>query len=148
VDNSYGVAGRSTPVLRRSLFDEYYKKRVSKRCGSNEVTCGGGVFSEHLAHFDVCNSLVDWMQSSTSGVQWEPRAYCITKHPLGQCCISWADPVSSVLQGGLASAARKVLDRCRRDADGYSQVVGLTRDTLLGDTCTTQCLSNRPSGCK
>ncbi|KAH7398255.1 hypothetical protein BKA66DRAFT_437334 [Pyrenochaeta sp. MPI-SDFR-AT-0127] len=137
----YGNAEPSTPFSRRSIFDDYDNKRVAKRCGRGEVQCS----NDYRANPMVCNELARWMETSWWGVKWEPRAYCNDKPGYGQCCISWADPISGALQSHLASAAYAVLGLC---TDFWGDVSGLTRDTQLGNRCTTQCLSNRPKGCR
>ncbi|KAJ7615956.1 hypothetical protein FB45DRAFT_680231, partial [Roridomyces roridus] len=70
-----------------------------------------------------------------------PRSICQTVNG-NQCCVSWANAVSGLIQLDLVSAANDVLNDC-----GGNDISGLTRNTNLNGICTTQCLSNRPSGC-
>ncbi|KAF4460463.1 hypothetical protein FALBO_12754 [Fusarium albosuccineum] len=114
---------------------------LSKRCGSSTVSC----FGSHRADAWVCNQLTYQVERSTTQLQQSPRSICMTISGK-QCCISWANVVSSGQEKDLANAAYKVLGDCNIWNDGT--VSGLTRDTQIGNTCTTQCLSDRADGCE
>ncbi|KAF9930897.1 hypothetical protein FBU30_011095 [Linnemannia zychae] len=58
-------------------------------------------------------------------------------------CTSWSIAVSGGRFGYLVSAERSIETTCGTTW-GTS---GLSRDTLIGGTCLTQCLSDRPDGC-
>ncbi|KAJ4390440.1 hypothetical protein N0V85_007222 [Neurospora sp. IMI 360204] len=122
----------STPITARSPLSP----ELHKRCGSNAVTCSGS----HKAYAPVCTNLINNL--STQSIPQSPRSVCLTQGG-NQCCISWANVVQDAQFWYLQSAASKALNGCVSN----SYVSGLTRDTLIGNTCTTQCLSDRASGC-
>ncbi|KAH7635554.1 hypothetical protein SMAC4_13726 [Sordaria macrospora] len=122
----------STPIAARSPVSA----DLDKRCGSNLQTCSGS----HRAYAPVCNNLINSL--SGQSIPQSPRSVCLSQGG-DQCCISWANVVRDAQFYYLQNAARKVLNGC---VSG-NWVSGLTRDTLIGNTCTTQCLSNRPNGC-
>ncbi|KAJ7795114.1 hypothetical protein B0H14DRAFT_2920986 [Mycena olivaceomarginata] len=117
-----------------------YPDGASKRaCGNNAVTCSGS----HTADVNSCRQLISSL-SSNGGQAWgvpSPRSICTTQNG-NQCCVSWADAVSGLTQGNLVNAAQAVLNDC-----AGSTVSGLSRDTNLNGVCTTECLSNRATGC-
>ncbi|KAJ8115731.1 hypothetical protein ONZ43_g4603 [Nemania bipapillata] len=126
----YGDAKRDVTIARDTdLF---------KRCGTNQLTCDNA----HLADRNACNSLVNDLRGSGAALPGSPRSICGT-YSGSQCCVSWANPVSGAVRDNLVSAAQKALDGCQ----GNTGVSGKTSDTLIGQTCTSQCLSNRASGC-
>ncbi|KAF9773842.1 hypothetical protein IL306_008249 [Fusarium sp. DS 682] len=113
---------------------------LSKRCGSNQVSC----FGSHRAPIWVCTDLLYQMERSSTQLRQSPRSICKTTSGK-QCCISWAKAVSGGKEDNLSPAGYKVASECNW---GDNTVSGLTRDTQIGNTCTTQCLSNRPDGCE
>jgi hypothetical protein len=106
-------------------------------CGSNQVIChdSNQVFDSYC--YDVLSAL---QSQSNQQVPVSPRSFCVNG-----CCVSWANDANGLLYGDLIPAAESVLANCVQSDSGY--VSGLTRDTLLAGTCTTQCLSDRPQGC-
>ncbi|KAF8144969.1 hypothetical protein K438DRAFT_1735693 [Mycena galopus ATCC 62051] len=119
--------------------DGAFERAVEKRqCGGNAVTCSGS----HTADVNSCRQLISSLSSSAgSGLGTSPRSLCVTQSG-NQCCVSWADAVSGLVQGDLVNAAVAVFNDC-----AGSTVSGLSRDTNLNGVCTTECLSNRPTGC-
>ncbi|KAK3344563.1 hypothetical protein B0H65DRAFT_508453 [Neurospora tetraspora] len=122
----------STPITARSPVSP----ELHKRCGSNTVTCSGS----HKAYQPVCINLINSLSSQS--IPQSPRSVCLSQGG-NQCCISWANVVQDAQFWYLQSAAWKALNGCVSN----NHVSGLTRDTLIGNTCTTQCLSDRASGC-
>ncbi|KAF8183557.1 hypothetical protein K438DRAFT_1599517 [Mycena galopus ATCC 62051] len=111
---------------------------LEKRCGGNAITCSGS----HTADVNSCRQLISSLQSNSGqGVGTSPRSICVTQNG-NQCCISWANAVSGLTQGNLVNAAQQILNDC-----AGSTVSGLSRDTNLNGVCTTECLSNRATGC-
>jgi hypothetical protein len=109
-----------------------------RRCGSNSLTCDNA----HEANRNACISLVNDLRGSSAQLPGSPRSICGT-YSGSQCCVSWHNPVSNAERRNLVDAAQKAIDGCRAD----SGVSGKTSDTLIGSTCTDQCLSNRATGC-
>ncbi|RPB25476.1 hypothetical protein L211DRAFT_783095 [Terfezia boudieri ATCC MYA-4762] len=112
---------------------------TKKACGDNIVTCSGSRQASTIS----CRVLLNTLKSSGGNtVPRSPRAVCLSQSG-NQCCTSWAKEMSNPLYfRNLAPAVEKIINNC---AGG--NVSGLTRDTNLAGTCTTQCLSNRPNGC-
>ncbi|KAJ7754727.1 hypothetical protein B0H14DRAFT_3166462 [Mycena olivaceomarginata] len=117
-----------------------------RQCGNNAVTCSGS----HTADVNSCRQLISSLSSNggqgvgketDTGQKRPPRSICTTQNG-NQCCVSWADAVSGLTQGNLVNAAQAVLNDC-----AGSTVSGLSRDTNLNGVCTTECLSNRATGC-
>ncbi|KAK3392214.1 hypothetical protein B0T20DRAFT_360471 [Sordaria brevicollis] len=128
-------ADTEQPVDRRSVSAPL-SQDLHKRCGSNTLTCSGS----HRAYSPVCSNLINSL--SGQSIPQSPRSVCLSQGG-NQCCISWANVVQDAQFYYLQSAAWKALNGCVSN----SYVSGLTRDTLIGNTCTTQCLSDRASGC-
>ncbi|KAF9919526.1 hypothetical protein FBU30_010912 [Linnemannia zychae] len=112
---------------------------LSKRCGENHVTCYGS----HRGHF--CDTLINILaKNKESRIPDSPRAVCYRVEKFGQqCCTSWSAPIYGYY-GYLINAARSIFSQCT-DGSGTS---GLSRDTLIGQNCVTQCLSSRLDGFK
>ncbi|KAL2024977.1 hypothetical protein VTK56DRAFT_3676 [Thermocarpiscus australiensis] len=110
-----------------------------RQCGAYNVLCG----PIHFANSGVCNLLILHITSiGDTGIPYSPRSVCITTAG-GKCCVSWAHPVSDAIKSSLIPAAKDVLSTC----DQGGVVSGQSRNTIIGQTCTTQCLSNRATGC-
>jgi len=126
----YGLANEAPP----SPF------LTKKACGDNKVDCD----SRHQASTRICGLL--WRTLVSSGgraVPRSPRAVCLSQRG-EQCCTSWAREVPRPLfYRDLAPAVQKISTSC-----AGNRVSGLSRDTNLAGTCTTQCLSNRADGCR
>ncbi|KAF7317784.1 hypothetical protein MKEN_00866200 [Mycena kentingensis (nom. inval.)] len=129
----WGIPEDGTVVAARD--PEALEKR---QCGTNNVTCSG----DHTADRNACNQLVSSLSANSGqGVGTSPRSICQTVNG-NQCCVSWANPVNGLTQGNLVPGAQAVLNGC-----GGNSISGLTRNTNLNGICTTQCLSNRATGC-
>ncbi|KAH7128723.1 hypothetical protein B0J11DRAFT_578901 [Dendryphion nanum] len=132
-----------------SLAAEVGNGRLAKRCGSNRVECHG----TNAANFFPCQELINILRTQTIDVPRDIQDICHTDSQiLRRCCVSWAHPVRvNVDRSALWPAASSVLNRCTFETEAVSPgkwVSGLTRDTLIGNTCTTQCLSISPSSCR
>ncbi|KAK3398812.1 hypothetical protein B0T20DRAFT_218517 [Sordaria brevicollis] len=112
---------------------------LSRRCGSNRTQC----FNDNQAAASSCEALINGLLNSSNNLPVSPRSVCATLAG-NRCCTSWANNLSGAKYYYLQSAASAILRNCRGSA-GF--VSGKSYDTLLGSTCTTQCLSNRPDGC-
>ena len=118
--------------------------RRRQNCGSNDVSCSG----DHRGDVGTCQALVLAINNDGKGSDTIPpfsQSICIQ---LGEdaCCIGWSEVIQeTAVYRDLVSAADAVLASC----SSGSGVSGLTRNTQLGSsTCMTQCLSDRPTGCK
>ncbi|KAF7555893.1 hypothetical protein G7Z17_g1822 [Cylindrodendrum hubeiense] len=142
VDDGEGILtfyGDADPVA--AALSKREESELSKRCGSNSLSC----YSGHRANAWTCSQLIYQVEKSSTQLKQSPRSICKTVSGK-QCCISWARAVSSGQEKNLASAGYRVLEGCNVWNDGT--VSGLTRDTQIGNTCTTQCLSDRADGCE
>ncbi|KAJ6528447.1 hypothetical protein B0H19DRAFT_969072 [Mycena capillaripes] len=111
---------------------------LEKRCGTNDITCSGS----HAADVNSCSQLISSLRNHAGqGVGTSPRSICISQNG-NQCCVSWANPVSGLTQNDLVNAAQKIFNDC-----GGNTKSGLSRNTNLNGVCTTECLSDRPTGC-
>ncbi|KAI0411426.1 hypothetical protein F5X98DRAFT_380739 [Xylaria grammica] len=128
----YGDAAKSHSEVPARGLD------LLPRCGSNQLVCD----DQHLADRNACTSLVNDLRDSLERVPDSPRAMC-GRYNNALCCVTWRTPVQNAVFDNLVDAAQKVLDGCRGDTG----VSGETNDTLIGSTCTTQCLSSEMSGC-
>ncbi|KAK3399148.1 hypothetical protein B0T20DRAFT_192550 [Sordaria brevicollis] len=112
---------------------------LNRRCGSNRVKC----FSDHQTFMPTCETMT--LDTSVllrdTPIPTSPRSICYYERG-ATCCVSWADNVSGAVYRHLIPASNAVRTQCAtRWASGKSY------DTLIGRTCTTQCLSDRPDGC-
>jgi hypothetical protein len=117
---------------------------LNRRCGSNTVQC----YKSHKAPSSVCSGLAFALSGpQKDGIVRNPRSICFQAkgQSSGQCCVSWANPVSNAVDSDFLNAMTLVNNGC---LDQSSQVSGLIRDTMIGSTCTTVCLSNRDDGCR
>ncbi len=113
---------------------------LHRRCGANAINCD---FGSNLAPAGVCDSLISAMQAAGSnGIPGSTRSVCLDPDNQTRCCASWSHPASFQEQN-LVPAARSVRNSCNSNGG----ISGTSHDTLLGSTCLTQCLSNRPDGC-
>lgn len=119
-----------------TIVDDSDYSDVHRRCGSNQVQCN----SAHSAYTTVCSALINTL--SGAGVSTAPRSICLSQSG-NQCCISWANPAPGLVQTELYNAANKARNNC----GGGGSVSAIARDVNLHGVCTSQCLSNRPSGC-
>ena len=128
----YGDADWSSPSRRDSAAG------LERRCGSNQVTCD----NEHLADRNACVSLVNALDGDQAELQGSPRSICGT-YSGKKCCVSWHNPASGAVRASLVPPAQAILNQCKGDTG----VSGKTSDSLLGQTCTNLCVSNREKGC-
>ena len=112
-------------------------------CGDNDITCYTS--GSHQASTDSCWFLLNSLQASSGdSAPKSPRSICVSQSG-NQCCTSWADQVNGPLFfRDLIPAVQKLLTTCPAPGGRMS---GTSKDTDLGGTCTTQCLSDRPNGC-
>lgn len=129
----YGDADSST-----SSHQDAAVAGLDRRCGSNQVTCD----NEHLADRNSCVSLVNALDGDQAELQGSPRSIYGT-YDGKKCCVSWHNPASGAVRSSLVGPARAILDQCR----GNTGVSGKTSDSLIGQTCTNLCVSNREKGC-
>ena len=126
----YGAASNLTSS-KRSDFE-------ARACGTNNVQC----FGSNIPNLASCQHLVSVLSASGGTVLGtSPRSVCLTLSG-NQCCTSWADVAPGVTDGDLASAAEDVLAGCVENNQS-----GVARNVNLNGICTTQCLSNRATGC-
>ncbi|KAK2594578.1 hypothetical protein QQS21_007708 [Conoideocrella luteorostrata] len=113
---------------------------LERRCGSNAVTCSGS----HQGSASTCAQLIVSIVGprAQTPIPASPRSFCLSGSG-GNCCVSWSQVVNNAVYGDLVSAAKAVNNQCQSNG----KVSGLARDVLVGSTCTTQCLSDRPNGC-
>jgi hypothetical protein len=142
-DGLLTVYGSATPPNRTSTLRPFLEKRYP--CGSNEpVECD---LLENQANHDLCVLLLQDLTSNFKvplGIS--PRSIC--RHSTGEpdCCASWAADTPGMVQGHLVNGLAKMLDRCTRK--WYNVISARVGATILADrTCTTQCLSDRPTDC-
>ncbi|KAI0404082.1 hypothetical protein F4802DRAFT_598489 [Xylaria palmicola] len=109
-------------------------------CGGNTLVCN----NKHLANREACAGLIHDLASEDgqAALPESPRSIC-GSYGGSQCCVSWHNPVSGAVRASLVNAALKTLEGCA----GNTGVSGKTMHTYIGETCTNQCLSDRPKGC-
>ncbi|EJD50239.1 hypothetical protein AURDEDRAFT_112316 [Auricularia subglabra TFB-10046 SS5] len=127
----YGLPGTANETVAARGLTE-------RACGTNNVQCSG----RHVPDNQACQNLINALNANSgSSVGNSPRSICLTTNG-NQCCVSWAKVAPGLTQGILVSAANAVQNDCV--VNGQS---GLSRNTNLNGICTTQCLSNRATGC-
>src|SRR5687767_1027954 len=99
-------------MIPHSYGDAVTEKRAAlplnpRQCGSNNVQC----FGSNTASPGTCQQLINNVSGNGNGLPSSPRSICFSNSG-GQCCISWANPVSGAIQANLASAAQKTLNTC------------------------------------
>lgn len=112
---------------------------AARQCGVERVQCS----TANLASVVECTDLIRDIGTSGISIPPSPRSICLSRSG-SRCCISWSRPVSKAIEADLRNAADRVVRQCVRP-DGTMS--GLTRNTQIGTTCASQCLSNRPDGC-
>lgn len=134
----YGDAPSTKRSTTSSASD--LSPRQNTGCGSYRIDC-----SDKYTYYGLtCQKLITAVTSDTWLFQ-SPRAVCFGQGDADQCCISWSKvPILSTHQRELVASANRVLAQCGL----YAVKSGLERNVLLGGTCMTQCLSNRPTGCQ
>ncbi|KAK3317511.1 hypothetical protein B0T19DRAFT_479584 [Cercophora scortea] len=141
-ETEFGTAtwyGDASPEKRDLATEHEAGAQLDKRCGTNQVACG----SDHRAPVSLCNDLINTIRARGSDfIPASPRSFCLSSG--GTCCVSWANVATGAVWSTLINGANKLVSQCNSNG----AVSGLTRDTLVGSTCTTQCLSNRATGCK
>lgn len=111
---------------------------IKRRCGSQSLVCD----NSHTADRGSCKSLIDDLRGDNAALGSSPRSICGTYND-HQCCVSWHTVVSGATRDSLVSAAQKSYDGCRGDTGVSAKV----HDTMIGTTCTDQCMSNRATHC-
>jgi hypothetical protein len=107
-------------------------------CGTNTIKCSDG----HAYYGPTCQTLIYTLRSDYYLSQ-SPRAVCLGQGDR-QCCISWSKEFKvAPRQTDLAPAAEDTLSQC-----GMIGKSGQEWNVMLGQVCVSQCLSNRPGGCK
>jgi len=130
-------------LARRDTVD------LNRRCGTNVWACD----SSNTASWYMCSALILYLKDGLEydkSIASSPRSACLYGQGqiLEQCCISWADPISGAEIQDLDKSSKIVLDNCHYERFADKLVSGLIRDTLIGSTCTTVCMSNRPDRCR
>jgi len=136
VDNAtltwYGNAGPAT----RSTQEARGAQDVG--CGSNRIQCA----TSHAYDGPLCLKLFSTLTNVDMPV--EPRSVCLGQGT-DQCCISWSKTtIFSMEQKDVLPSAKRVYSEC----GPYYSKSGQEWNVLLDGTCVSQCLSNRPDGCK
>jgi hypothetical protein len=132
----HGADGQKLKGRSLAHTTELEKRQCSS---SNTLICNS---RNYIPSVRCSRRLIDSIRATANnGLQEAPRSICLQGSD-GFCCVSWADPVRGGLRGDLISAAEKTLAGCVNNAQS-----GLTRNTNLGGTCTTQCLSSDASSC-
>jgi len=128
--------GSANPVPR--AVEDRGLSPLDVGCGTNDIKCS----TDHIYYGPTCQTLFstldnnNWLSSS-------PRAVCLGQGD-SQCCISWSrETSSSIQQKNLLPSAKRTLAGC-----GLYNRSGQEWNVNLGSTCLSQCLSNRPNGCK
>jgi hypothetical protein len=111
-------------------------------CGDNQpLLCD----SNNTGPRDACNGLLNYLNDNyNAGKTTSPRSLCWKLDSGGRCCASWANDASNLLFGYLTYALSDAINVC---GNAFVDVSARTGNVRLGDTCTTQCTSNRPDGC-
>lgn len=124
------------PLFERGVANDLLASR-DPGCGTNNIKCA----TSNPYHSPTCQDLINVLGSSIVADGY--RAVCLDKGN-GQCCISWSKTTSRrIRQDELIPSAKRSLNTC--GGPGRS---GQEWNVNLGGTCLSQCLSNRPTGCK
>jgi hypothetical protein len=112
---------------------------TAQGCGDNApVVCSG----KHQAPYEACEALnYEFISDPGRGVPTSPRSVCFNGNA-GQCCASWARDAPGLLWGYLVNGLEAALGNC-----GTDSISAKTENVILNGVCTTQCTSNRPTGC-
>lgn len=114
------------------------KQQHQSRCGSDMVICGG---AQTAPNPDTCSKLIDFLTFfPQTQLGPEPGSVCLLANG-GQCCVSWALPVSGLLTGSLVRGAISTYEKCIKASPTTS---GLVRDVNLNGVCNSICLLDRP----
>ncbi|KAJ8121810.1 hypothetical protein ONZ43_g1831 [Nemania bipapillata] len=130
------IYGRSTQPDTSPL--EAVTDLNQKRSCDGTVVCD----NHHTADRAACGHLIDDLRGDKAVLGQSPRAICGT-YGGEVCCVSWHKVVSGATRDSLVYAAQKAYDACWGDT-GISAKV---HSTLIGQTCTDQCMSNRATHC-
>ncbi|PKS08153.1 hypothetical protein jhhlp_005429 [Lomentospora prolificans] len=111
-----------------------------RQCGDRSLECNGS----NSPSVNSCRQLIGSLRTNSAiTVGPSPRSICLNQNG-SQCCVSWSEVVSGLTQGDLIGAAETVLNQCVSARNNS----GLVRNVSLRGVCTTQCLSNRATGCR
>lgn len=101
-------------------------------------------FHAHGADEDACTQLISSFDvRKNQEIPKSPQSVCIDGNT-GKCCISWSRPAQNAKFTELKVTATDLNESCKYESH---KVSGLVRNKILGNTCLTQCLSDRPNGC-
>lgn len=96
--------------------------------------------TSYRARDDDCERLQDRLfEKREQNVPDGWQSYCY-KGDVGECCVSWSDPVEGLKYGDLEDPSDEIRRRCA--SNGIS---GLIRGKYVTDVCVHVCLSNRDS---
>jgi hypothetical protein len=111
-----------------------------RQCGSNDLFCSRNYIPTNTC---VVQLYSDINLTYRDTIPEAPRSICRSSSTGGFCCVSWAHPARGAVRNNLLAAMQKAQYSCV--LNGQS---GLTRNTNLGGTCTTQCLSSDANTCR
>jgi hypothetical protein len=112
-------------------------------CGTNDLKCDGS----HQADIVACQAVAGALSGSerNNPLPGSPREVCATTTSHGKCCVTWANAASGAIRSNLVNAVIKINNGCMDS--GKQKVSGLVRNSYVGSTCTTVCLSDRETRC-
>jgi hypothetical protein len=135
------LLGTATHQAPTSPFQTPMPPSAEYNCGDNApVDCD----NNNLAYKYICDSLANYLDANYgSGVPIGPRSIC-NQDQNNQCCTSWANDAPNLVDSMLIPGLTNALNTC----DPQNPMVSArVHNAKLGQTCTTQCLSNRPTHC-
>jgi hypothetical protein len=151
VPNSYTELHRE-PVAHGSLVyrglapgTEPKTSAVQERDGYTDSKLDCSTEPTFAPRNDLCDKLVESLAVLGGfDVNLSPREICFEGEDAekgSECCVSWHEGVPNLIQGDLIAIVKN-LQTCT--SKGQS---GKTYGTLVHQTCTDVCLSNRGKGC-
>ncbi|KAI5456176.1 hypothetical protein BGZ63DRAFT_337904, partial [Mariannaea sp. PMI_226] len=118
---------------------------LSTRSAQGGVECD----RSHMAPENICNAVISAVanQKGNDPINDSPRSVCVegSGQTSGKCCISWSKPIWDGHFRDLVNGALDIKTTCAARNGG--QVSGLIRGIQIGETWTTECVSNRPTSC-
>jgi hypothetical protein len=135
------------PSTNSTAPPQVLQRTAAGDCGSNApVICS----SNYQTNKIVCDSLIDQLRDQPNkGMDASPRSVCYTPSVDGDtgalsCCASWANPALGTVWGDLENGLIDAMNAC---TDSEGRLSAKTLNVNLDNVCTTQCTSNRPTGC-
>jgi hypothetical protein len=125
------LKGRSLPPM---------SELEKRQCGSNDLFCSRNYIPTNTC---VVQLYSDINLTYRDTIPEAPRSICRSSSTGGFCCVSWAHPARGAVRNNLLAAMQKAQYGCVLNSQS-----GLTRNTNLGGTCTTQCLSSDANTCR